>query len=736
MEALKLQPSEFHFNNIQDILDELRKRYTNEYTFTRFCDFRDWIIDNERQVIDMISKLTLPQLKKRVPYDSRDRKPDLVERLHESLLYSFNSGAKDTAEMVEVTNMSYFDYKERERAKLLAVIKAVTLEEYEKARAKEQGKIAARNKALANPETKDEFKTYMGNAIKSLTPEQLEAYRLKPTPLDTYLLTSKQLEAYDKIIADERREERKKQNTKHKVIGGVELGDAQMEIVKSYHAKKRIDIWVVRLDQWIRPSQFEKLREKAYSFGSYYSTYKQEGAIPGFIFQSEETARQFTQLQEGDVDISNIYEERELQRLENRVQSLREKATTLIEMGEEAYNRERKTNTLRRARMASSAEAAAARKIIMGKILFAIAEKQEDGTIDYLDKLSFISDLETLEMLTSQAKWRMISEKNAYRDEEAQTLSTEWANYIKFPFPVVHITEDTIQTVREAQYTKGKMLAAGRFLKRFAACTDGVCYCKSEQAVEDFARIFVTDDPHCRYYSQLRIFNRIVRMNLLSLAELRSAIRELIRVKLTISLTPEQQLQMRLRELERSFVCRNIPGFFPTPAELAMKLVALANIQPGDTIMEPSAGLGHIADAITELHPDNTLLLCEINSSLAEALEVKGYTVRHDDFLNVSQFGASPDRIIMNPPFEDLQDIDHVYHAFHLLNTGGRLVAIMANNKYRKEEEVCKTQRDHKIRQFLDFVDTHGYIEGNPEGSFLSAFRPTGVSTITVVLDK
>ena len=101
-------------------------------------------------------------------------------------------------------------------------------------------------------------------------------------------------------------------------------------------------------------------------------------------------------------------------------------------------------------------------------------------------------------------------------------------------------------------------------------------------------------------------------------------------------------------------------------------------------------------------------------------LREKGHNVLNEDFLSHTD---KYDKILMNPPFENLQDIDHVRHAFDLLNPGGVLVATMANNKQRKPD-------------FLEWVNEYGYYEENPEGSFKSAFNPTGVSTITVYMEK
>jgi len=47
-----------------------------------------------------------------------------------------------------------------------------------------------------------------------------------------------------------------------------------------------------------------------------------------------------------------------------------------------------------------------------------------------------------------------------------------------------------------------------------------------------------------------------------------------------------------------------------------------------------------------------------------------------------------------------------------------------------------KSRETGKVKDFMQFVDQYGTWEENPAGSFASAFRPTGVNTITVILDK
>lgn len=187
---------------------------------------------------------------------------------------------------------------------------------------------------------------------------------------------------------------------------------------------------------------------------------------------------------------------------------------------------------------------------------------------------------------------------------------------------------------------------------------------------------------------------------------------------------PELKRAQELKELERKFIGRKIEGFFPTPEALAVECVEDANIEEADKICEPNAGLGHIAQVIKDRHPANSLQCIELHYDLSEALKVKGFNVVHGDFLEHTE---RYDKIIMNPPFENLQDIDHVIHAFNLLNPGGRVVAIMAGNKDGDRA---------RIQHFRELVDQYGTIESNEAGAFLSSFRPTGVSTVKVILDK
>lgn len=218
---------------------------------------------------------------------------------------------------------------------------------------------------------------------------------------------------------------------------------------------------------------------------------------------------------------------------------------------------------------------------------------------------------------------------------------------------------------------------------------------------------------------------------------------------ITYHTSPEQQAadadRMQAHEIARmvdALRFQDIPGFFPTPGPVIDAMLTVADIQPGMTVLEPSAGIGSIADAIRSKHPDAKLCCCEIRPTLREILTKKGHTLTNvDDFLTlqVPEYYAHPgvkaalgfDRIVMNPPFENLQDTDHVRHAYASLRPGGRLVAIMSPSGFfngrRKGEE---------FRAW--FTEVQGEKTDLPHGLFKlpGTFRQTGVATVMVAIHK
>lgn len=166
-------------------------------------------------------------------------------------------------------------------------------------------------------------------------------------------------------------------------------------------------------------------------------------------------------------------------------------------------------------------------------------------------------------------------------------------------------------------------------------------------------------------------------------------------------------------------------GFFPTPAALAKLLVQEAQLAPGMTVLEPSAGIGNIAIEAAAIVGAENVLTVELQACNVDVLKGLGFSPVQSDFLTYQPEGKV-DRILMNPPFARQADIDHVLHAWSMIKKGGRLVAIMAAS--------VTFRNNAKSVAFRNLVTSHGRMWDNPDGSFKSV--GTQVRTVTVVLDK
>ena len=189
----------------------------------------------------------------------------------------------------------------------------------------------------------------------------------------------------------------------------------------------------------------------------------------------------------------------------------------------------------------------------------------------------------------------------------------------------------------------------------------------------------------------------------------------------------ETSTEKRLRDLNTHLIQNSIPDFFETPEPLADRLASLGDIQPGMTVLTPDSGRGRITEAVKRLVPEVDPKVIEINSTLREVLTLKGFDLVGDDFLKHKEHY---DRILMNPPFSNGQDIIHVMHAYSLLNPGGRLVAIMSESPFFRDTKLATS--------FMEFLAFHGTSEQLPANTFSGhkELRQTGVSTRLVVITK
>lgn len=113
--------------------------------------------------------------------------------------------------------------------------------------------------------------------------------------------------------------------------------------------------------------------------------------------------------------------------------------------------------------------------------------------------------------------------------------------------------------------------------------------------------------------------------------------------------------------------------FYPTPPAVAEFAVSVADIEDHHGVLEPSAGIGGLADFLPALQTT----CVEISSLHCQVLAAKGLKVIEADFLKWAPGQPQADRIVMNPPFSEGRWQAHLQAAADLLKPDGRLVAIL-----------------------------------------------------------
>jgi hypothetical protein len=163
--------------------------------------------------------------------------------------------------------------------------------------------------------------------------------------------------------------------------------------------------------------------------------------------------------------------------------------------------------------------------------------------------------------------------------------------------------------------------------------------------------------------------------------------------------------------------------FFETPVELAQRLIDLAEIKPSDCLLEPEAGQA----AILGLFPaNNAYVAIELMPENCKKLKEMDYSVFEGDFLELG-VNLSVDKVIMNPPFTKHQDIKHIYQAWKCLVNGGRLVSIVSESPFFREDKLSK-----EFRQWLN--DNNAEVIDLDRGEFQSS--GTMVKSRIIVVNK
>lgn len=168
-----------------------------------------------------------------------------------------------------------------------------------------------------------------------------------------------------------------------------------------------------------------------------------------------------------------------------------------------------------------------------------------------------------------------------------------------------------------------------------------------------------------------------------------------------------------------------VGDFFETPIELARAMLDLGRVTRGARVLEPSAGLGRIAEVARDAGAFVTA--AELEEPRRAALLKSGFNLLDPnvhDFLAILP-NAIFDAVLMNPPFSKEQDIAHVRHALRFVKPGGYLVSVMsAGMRFRS------TKNAVAFRQQLDELGAD--VEDLPEGSFRESGTMVRACIVTI----
>lgn len=605
-------------------------------------------------------------------------------------------------------------------------VEAITDEAIAEERERIAAQRAEREKALSAPETVGEFRRFL-------------VHRSSED------LSDEQMAKWDALEAEVSRKARKetRQNDSVEQFRSEELGSISFHIIEGFHDKRQVPLHIVQMSTRVERATFNELKVKAKQLGGWWSSFKK--ATAGFQFLSRESADKFVSLTQGDADSSEEQLAKKLFKMDNASERLQTVAETLETRahGILAADETKLKNTTRRASMAAGQRANAFGDLAAAKTLRSISDSLEAGKATYLDRIWNAKQIETLKHLLSQARRDRIRHQLAkeghdqrghgwnlrYDDLEGEPYQDADVRHAKYPTPYLY-KNHLVQAIASLSNTPGvKQVSAKmqKLVQRVSAEQDFVEFTDKHEValLEDFLGRAKAAGHNVYWFDHcLDSYKRLRSANIYNDHELRMALRELIpHLTQTEGDDPVTRAEDELRG-------KKLDSFFPTPKPIIQKMLQQADIQPTDRVLEPSAGKGDILDLIRREHPDVDLQAIERNRTLQDILTAKGHgtIVEYGDFL---EHQGEYNKIVMNPPFEKGQDIDHVRHAYELLADGGRLISVMCKGPFFRTD--AKSQ---EFREWLDLLDHE--IENLPEDAFQSveSFRQTGVQTVLVTIEK
>lgn len=724
-----------------------------------------------------------------------DKKADIVDAAYRSMLDDFVLGDSIQWSMGDKYENTIRGYVERTTDDDLRGFS-------DKVKAAKEERAARQKEAeagMASPVTLDDYKRILAAKAQEIG----EGATFRQARM---AMTPEQRARFDELTAEQSRGERKARADQQRAEVRVAAATTEGQIVETKHTKTGEPLFVVKPVERVDREIYGQWSATAKKLSGWYSSFRGNGAVPGFQFKTRENAEAFLKYLGGDVEQAKeaVQARRDAfsdDRGQTAVERLNEMADRLEAQADEALSADRKTNTARRASMAASAEAAARGQQAMAQTMRNIAAAIESGKAKFLDRVRQKIQIERIQAwlrnaqyAEQRAKYPTYAEQQKH---EGEPPTAETADYAKFPDFTAYRSDLARMGRRLAGIDGAKQLSA-RLLKvaddvtaaykkfakenlhkvstfrgrggqdavfrteadaEAAIARSGykgkatvISFKRGEHRVimgpemareaglwqgDDDKRITLAPDFADEIVAKSKgrdigmpyTFEtisadraRLKAMGIETPAEFRALLREFV----VMREAPKEE--DRVKKMEREMIGRRNDGldFFPTPAETAQAMIDAAELDEGMTVLEPSAGWGHIAEMVRDSGVDPDVV--ELSGARRELLEAKGFNVIGNDFMDVV---GEYDRIIMNPPFSGRRDAQHVEHAYSLLRPGGRLVAIMGEGVFFGQ--------DKKAQQFREWLESvGGTSEKLADGSFLDPSLPvnTGVNARMVVIDK
>jgi predicted RNA methylase len=169
--------------------------------------------------------------------------------------------------------------------------------------------------------------------------------------------------------------------------------------------------------------------------------------------------------------------------------------------------------------------------------------------------------------------------------------------------------------------------------------------------------------------------------------------------------------------------------FYPTPKDLADKMVSMIDTKFSKNILEPSAGKGDLVNAMRDKYDyrwsRRTFDVMENDPELIKLLRGTEFVDLVDtDFLAYSG-SKQYDTIIMNPPFSN--GVRHVLRAWDIMYNGDVIAIINAEN--------IRNPHTADMKMLIEIIEQNGSFEFIT-GAFQEAERTTNVEVALIKLSK